>query len=118
MGMCVVSCPVVWVGPALISLLRSWAVATCLFWASVLSITFPRILSAFTAVGGKAHFTGEIGTLIAYMLPAFGFYAGLNVVALVMIFFLLPGTLLPLILVVIANFDRLMFRNETTNPGG
>ncbi|KAF9467282.1 hypothetical protein BDZ94DRAFT_1248985 [Collybia nuda] len=52
----------------------SWAVATCLFWAAVLSITFPRILSAFTSVG------------------AFGFYAGLNVVAFVMIFFLLPET--------------------------
>jgi len=52
----------------------SWAVATCLFWASVLSLTFPRMLSAFTPTG------------------AFGFYAGLNVVAFVMIFFLLPET--------------------------
>ncbi|KAG6916850.1 hypothetical protein DXG01_005149 [Tephrocybe rancida] len=52
----------------------SWAVATNLFWASVLSLTFPRILSAFTPVG------------------AFGFYAGLNVVAFVMIFFLMPET--------------------------
>lgn len=34
-----------------------WAVATCLFWAAVLSISFPRILAAFTSVG------------------AFGFYA-------------------------------------------
>ncbi|KAF8063601.1 hypothetical protein FPV67DRAFT_1672617 [Lyophyllum atratum] len=52
----------------------SWAVSTCLFWASVLSLTFPRILSAFTSTG------------------AFGFYAGLNVVAFVMIFFLMPET--------------------------
>ncbi|KAG6833161.1 hypothetical protein H0H87_010548 [Tephrocybe sp. NHM501043] len=52
----------------------SWAVATCLFWASVLSLSFPRILSAFTPVG------------------AFGFYAALNVVAFVMIFFLMPET--------------------------
>ncbi|RDB22336.1 putative polyol transporter 6 [Hypsizygus marmoreus] len=52
----------------------SWAVSTCLFWASVLSLTFPRLLSAFGSVG------------------AFGFYAGLNVVALVMIFFLMPET--------------------------
>ncbi|KAF5378119.1 hypothetical protein D9615_007543 [Tricholomella constricta] len=52
----------------------SWAVATNLFWASVLSLTFPRILSAFTATG------------------AFGFYAGLNVVAFVMIFLLMPET--------------------------
>jgi len=52
----------------------SFAVATNLFFASVLSVTFPRILAVFGAVG------------------AFGFYAGLNVVALVMIFFLLPET--------------------------
>ncbi|KAF2732237.1 MFS transporter [Polyplosphaeria fusca] len=52
----------------------SWAVATCLFWAAVLSITFPRMLSAMTPTG------------------AFGFYAGLNVVALVMIFLFVPET--------------------------
>ncbi|KAJ7735717.1 sugar transporter [Mycena metata] len=52
----------------------AFAAATNLFFASVLSVTFPRILSTFTAVG------------------AFGFYAGLNIVALVMIFFLLPET--------------------------
>jgi len=52
----------------------SWAVATCLFWAAVLSITFPRLLAVFSPQG------------------AFGFYAGLNVVALIMIFFLLPET--------------------------
>ncbi|KIJ94154.1 hypothetical protein K443DRAFT_110897 [Laccaria amethystina LaAM-08-1] len=52
----------------------SWAVATCLFWASVVSLTFPRLLSAL----------GPVGT--------FGFFAGLNVAALIMIFFLLPET--------------------------
>ncbi|KAF8995193.1 hypothetical protein BDQ17DRAFT_1250975 [Cyathus striatus] len=52
----------------------SWAVATCLGWAAVLSLTFPRMVGAFTIVG------------------AFGFYAGLNVLALVMIFFLVPET--------------------------
>jgi sugar porter (SP) family MFS transporter len=52
----------------------AFAVATNMFWASVLSLTFPRILNAFTAVG------------------AFGFYAGLNVTAFVMIFFLVPET--------------------------
>ncbi|KAL1987952.1 hypothetical protein VTN96DRAFT_1936 [Rasamsonia emersonii] len=52
----------------------SWAVATCLGWAAVLSITFPRMLSAMTATG------------------AFGFYAGLNVTALLMIFFWVPET--------------------------
>jgi len=52
----------------------SWAVATCLFWAAVLSITWPRMSGAMGPEG------------------AFGFYAGLNVVAFVMIFFLLPET--------------------------
>ncbi|KAL8971911.1 MAG: hypothetical protein Q9197_003038 [Variospora fuerteventurae] len=52
----------------------SWAVATCLFWAAVLSITFPRLLRAFHPVG------------------AFGFYAGLNVTALVLIFLFVPET--------------------------
>ena len=49
-----------------------WAVATCLFWAAVLSISFPAILAAFTPTG------------------AFGFYAGLNVAAFVMIFLFVP----------------------------
>ncbi|KAF8891726.1 hypothetical protein BD779DRAFT_1512736 [Infundibulicybe gibba] len=52
----------------------SWAVATCLFWAAVLSLTFPRMQAAFTTVG------------------AFGFYAGLNVIAFFMIFLLMPET--------------------------
>ncbi|CCX07810.1 hypothetical protein FPQ18DRAFT_320635 [Pyronema domesticum] len=51
-----------------------FAVATCLFWAAVLSITFPRLLAAFTPTG------------------AFGFYAGLNVAAFVMIFLFVPET--------------------------
>lgn len=51
-----------------------WAVATCLFWAAVLSISFPAILAAFTPTG------------------AFGFYAGLNVIAFVMIFLFVPET--------------------------
>ena len=52
----------------------SWAVATCLFWAAVLSITFPRLLRAFHPVG------------------AFCFYAGLNVTALVLIYLFVPET--------------------------
>jgi hypothetical protein len=52
----------------------AWAVATCLFWAAVLSITFPRMLAAMTPTG------------------AFGFYAGLNIIALIMIFLFLPET--------------------------
>lgn len=51
----------------------SFAVATCLFWAAILSISFPFLLAK----------TGTVG--------AFGFYAGLNAVAFVMIFFWVPG---------------------------
>ncbi|KAJ3713394.1 hypothetical protein EV361DRAFT_936800 [Lentinula raphanica] len=52
----------------------SWAVATCLFWAAILSMTFPRMLGALGPEG------------------SFGFYAGLNVLAFFLIFFLLPET--------------------------
>jgi hypothetical protein len=52
----------------------SWAVATNNFWATAVSITFPRMLNAFGAQG------------------AFGFYAGMNVLALAMIFLWLPET--------------------------
>jgi hypothetical protein len=52
----------------------SWAVATNNFWASVLSITLPRMLRALKPQG------------------VFGFYAGLNLLAFFMIFFWLPET--------------------------
>lgn len=52
-----------------------FAVATCLFWAAVLGISFPFLLAS----------TGTVG--------AFGLYAGFNVIAFVMIFFWVPGTL-------------------------
>ncbi|KAF8344415.1 sugar transporter [Amanita rubescens] len=52
----------------------AWAVSTNLFWASVLGLTFPRMLGALGSPG------------------AFGFYAGLNCVAFVMIFLLVPET--------------------------
>lgn len=52
----------------------SWAVATNNFWAAVLALTFPRMLQALGATG------------------SFGFYAGLNVVALIAIFLFLPET--------------------------
>ncbi|KAK2612484.1 hypothetical protein QQS21_001422 [Conoideocrella luteorostrata] len=52
----------------------SWAVATNNFWASVLSLTFPRMLIAMTPTG------------------AFGFYAGLNLLALALIFLFVPET--------------------------
>ena len=53
---------------------QGWAVATCLFWAAVLSITFPLMLYALTPLG------------------AICFYAGLNVIAFCMIFLWLPET--------------------------
>ena len=52
----------------------SWAVATCLFWAAILSISLPRMLAVMEVTG------------------VFGFYAGMNVVAFVMIFLFVPET--------------------------
>lgn len=52
----------------------SWAVATNNFWATVVSITFPRQLRAFTVSG------------------AFAFYTGMNLIALGLIFLFLPET--------------------------
>jgi MFS family permease len=52
----------------------SWAVATNNFWATVVSITFPRQLRAFGVQG------------------AFGFYAAMNAIAFCMIFLWLPET--------------------------
>ncbi|KAF4126205.1 Sugar (and other) transporter [Geosmithia morbida] len=53
----------------------SFAVATCLGWAAILSITFPFLLERASTVG------------------AFGMYAGLNVVAFIMIFLWVPETM-------------------------
>ncbi|KFY55622.1 hypothetical protein V496_06944 [Pseudogymnoascus sp. VKM F-4515 (FW-2607)] len=52
----------------------SWAVATNNFWATVVSLTFPRQLRAFGTSG------------------AFGFYAAMNLVALFLIFCFMPET--------------------------
>lgn len=51
-----------------------WAVATCLFWATILTLFLPLMLEAMGTTG------------------VFGFYAGTNVVALVMIFLWVPET--------------------------
>ena len=51
-----------------------FAVATCLFWAAVLGMTFPFLLRS----------TGTVG--------AFACYAAFNFVALILIFFLVPET--------------------------
>lgn len=52
----------------------AWAVATCLFWAAVLSLTWPRMLAVMSPTG------------------AFGFYTGLNVLAFIMILLWVPET--------------------------
>lgn len=52
----------------------AWAVATCFFWASVLTVSFPAILRALGVVG------------------AFCLYAGFNLVAFAMIFLFVPET--------------------------
>ncbi|CAG8981556.1 hypothetical protein HYALB_00013804 [Hymenoscyphus albidus] len=52
----------------------SWAVATNNFWATIVSLTFPRQLKAFGIQG------------------AFGFYAGMNALAFIMIFLFLYET--------------------------
>ncbi|KAL8283350.1 hypothetical protein RQP46_005760 [Phenoliferia psychrophenolica] len=52
----------------------AWAVATCLSWAAVLSVTFPRMLAALTPQG------------------TFGFYAALNMLGFTLLLFFLPET--------------------------
>ncbi|KAK0554663.1 hypothetical protein OC846_001997 [Tilletia horrida] len=52
----------------------AWAVATCLFWAAVLSITFPAMLNVMKPWG------------------AILFYAGLNMVAFCLLFCFMPET--------------------------
>lgn len=52
----------------------SFAVATANFWAAVLSLTFPRILTALQSQG------------------AFALYAGLNLLAVTLVFLFLPET--------------------------
>jgi len=52
----------------------AFAVATCLFWSAVLSLSFPSLEQAVGVTG------------------AFGFYAGLNVAAFIMILLFVPET--------------------------
>lgn len=49
----------------------SWAVATCLFWAAVLSVSFPRILQAMTPTGAFGFY--------AYVLPTCLNSQGINI---------------------------------------
>lgn len=76
----------------------AFTVGVSTFWASVLSITFPRLLQTFTPTGGTRTplFICWLGRLFSYpfliwvVILAFGFYAGLNVIAFVMIFLFVP----------------------------
>lgn len=52
----------------------AWAVSTCLFWAGVLTVSFPAILKSLGVLG------------------AFCLYAGFNILAFVMIFLWVPET--------------------------
>ncbi len=52
----------------------AFAMTTTMFWATILSVCFPRLLAAFTPQG------------------AFVFFAGLNLVSLVLIFLFVPET--------------------------
>lgn len=52
----------------------AWAVATNNFWAAVITFAFPRMLQAMTTTG------------------TFGFYAGMNLLALAMVFMWMPET--------------------------
>jgi len=69
----------------------AWAVATCLFWAAVLSITFPRMIAVMSRKLFRLIWMDCI--LTVHVAPgAFGFYAALNVTAFVMIFLWVPET--------------------------
>lgn len=94
-----------------------FAVATCLGWAAVLSITLPFMLSKIHSIvsllhnfsaplsvcrsqaakDGKGRAGPTQGSLIDTNEPrlqgVFGFYAGMNIVALIMIFFFVPETM-------------------------
>ena len=67
----------------------AWAVATCLFWAAVLSISFPAMVAAFTITGGKSSFFLFTFVRVIRQL-AFGFYAGCNVLACYLVFLFVP----------------------------
>jgi MFS family permease len=70
-----------------------FAVATCLFWASVLSITFPLMLTALGVVVSCFCISNLLNMRANDSLQgAFGFYAGLNIIAFCMIFLFVPET--------------------------
>ena len=76
---------------------REIGAASCIFvnnsLSSLLGLTFPSLLFNITPTGGKSIFLSvpRLDWPLTLWL-AFGFYAGLNMVAFVIIFFLLPET--------------------------
>jgi sugar porter (SP) family MFS transporter len=72
-----------------------WAVATCFFWAAVLGITWPTMVQAMTTtVSLSSQPTPYLVNFQTNLVSqgAFCFYAGLNVIAFVMIFLWVPET--------------------------
>lgn len=75
---------------------REIGVAFCVCWnntiGSILGLTFPSLLAAITPAGGQlSRGTDEDQELIVIWV-AFGFYAGLNILAFIVILFCLPET--------------------------
>jgi hypothetical protein len=62
---------------------------------SVLSLSFPSILATMTATGGMycSFNQRKCNVTDKYALVAFGFYAALNMLAFLLIFFIVPETM-------------------------
>lgn len=77
----------------------AWAVTMCLFWAAVLSISLPRMLQVLGAIG-VVRFIFILSSesrhqlTLSFCSPSqkFCFYAGLNMVAFVLLILFLPET--------------------------
>jgi len=67
-----------------------WAVATCLFWACVLTMFLPLMLLAMGTTVSFISLSSQ--TFLILSQGVFCFYAGTNIVALVMIFLWVPET--------------------------
>jgi MFS family permease len=70
----------------------AWAVSTCLFWAAVLSITFPRMLGAMGSTGALGFYASVLISILTSSHLLTRFNSGLNVIAFCMIFLFVPET--------------------------
>ena len=88
--------PFVYVSEAFPLSHREIGVAFCVCWnntiGSILSLTFPSLLDKTTPTGGKLFPRAPLSSLTDNLPSAFGFYAGLNMLAFVVILFCLPET--------------------------